>query len=115
MMTMLIPTVFPTQPIEFHSAAGDISMSCFPPAGPARTPAGSVVLVQFEVDGEIEDDIDWLAVERAGTELPATDCIRCGLIETERQRFEHLHVRDVSSLVDDAFDDDDARDAGLAR
>src|SRR5207244_1345613 len=79
------------------------------PASPER-----VYLVQLEVDGEVEDDVDGLAVERAGLESPLPDRVSCRLVETESERLEHGHVGDLAVFVDDALDDDDAGDARLA-
>src|SRR5688500_4618950 len=113
MMPITTTTDFPTKPISFQRCPRDISMMCFPPVDP-RPPANRIFLVQFEVDCEIEDDVHGRAVERARPELPAPDRVCRGLVETERQRLEHLHVRDISVLIDDALDDDDAGDAGFA-
>src|SRR5688500_14722531 len=114
MMPITTTTVFPMNPISFQRWPSDISMTKFPPRRPAAFRRAHP-LIQFEVDGEIENDVDRLPVERAGAELPPPDRVRRSLIETERQRLEDLHVRDVSVLVDDAFDDDDAGDPRLAR
>src|SRR5438876_6424238 len=111
MISMTITTAFAVVPIEVHSACGLISMIQFPPmsSGPRRK-----ISVQFEVDGQVKDDIHGLAVERTRFEFPAFHGIDGGLIESERQRLEDLNVRNVPALVDDALDDDDAGDASLA-
>src|SRR5687768_17877167 len=77
-----IPTLFPYTTL-FRSAPA-------PPASP-------VLLVQFEVDGEVEDEVDGLAVERTRLESPLLDCGRGGLIEAERQRLDRKSTRLNSS------------------
>src|SRR5687768_8082956 len=99
MMPITTTTDFPMKPISFQRWPTDISMTKFPPRRPAALRRAHL-LIQFEVDGQIEDDVHRLSVERAGAELPPPDRVCGSLIETERQRLEDLHVRDVSVLVD---------------
>ena len=47
-------------------------------------------LVEPEVDGEVEDDVDRFAVQRAGLEFPLLHGVDGCLIEAERQRLENL-------------------------
>src|SRR5688500_14045056 len=105
-------TVQPAAVISRNMCAISIGSSSSCAAGPPATP---VLLIQLEVDGEVEDDVDGLAVERTGFESPLLDRGSSGLIEAERQRLEDLDVADHTVLVDDALDDHDARDARLAR
>src|SRR5436853_7913172 len=92
-------------PIEVQSAVILISIAKFPPSNPAAS-RSRVVLVQFEVDGQIVQNVNRLTVERSRFELPSANRFHGGLIEAERQRLENVHVGDVPALVDGALDDD---------
>src|ERR1051325_10099900 len=72
-------------------------------------------LLQTEVDRQIEDDRDRLAIEGAGLELPTLDRVDGVLVEPHRQRLERARVGDVAVRVDDGLDDDQSFDAGFAR
>src|SRR4051812_18431502 len=109
-MTMTMPLA--AVDMETHNAPRLISMMQFPPND--LRPGRTFLLIQFEIDGEIEDDIDRLPVESTRPEFPAFDRIDRGLIETERQRLEDMDVGHVAIAADRALDDDDAGDAGLA-
>src|SRR5688500_7856702 len=101
---MVMTTAFPTNPISAHRWPHDISIeSSLLIPDPAMRGRFSDFLVQLEVDGEVEDDVDRLAVERARAEPPFLDCVRGGLVETERQRLEDLDVTHHTALVDDAL------------
>src|SRR4051794_5167607 len=113
MIAMRITIPLAGIPIDDHSAAGLISIAKFPPSNPAAS-RSRVVLVQFEVDGQIVQNVNRLTVERSRFELPSANRFHGGLVETERQRLENVHVGDVAALVDGALDDDDSGDARLA-
>src|SRR5881394_3712949 len=104
MMNMTITTALAPQDIDPKSACQLISMVQFPPKN-GRLGRKSV---QFEVDGEIEEHVDRLPVQRSRPKFPALDRFHRGLIEAERQRLEDVHVGDVAGLVDGALHDDDA-------
>src|SRR5438093_8692336 len=93
MINMRKTTLLAMLPIECHRAVGLISMMWFLHREVRRSAGPRVSLIQFEVDSQVEDDIDRLSVERSRFELPAPHCIDGSLIETERQRLEDLHVR----------------------
>src|SRR5437764_14924356 len=111
MMSMTTTTVLADQFIELKSAPRLISMVQFPPKAAGATGRKSV---QFEVDGEVEEDVHRLPIERPRFEFPAPDRFHRGLIESEGKRLEDMNVGHVAGLVDGPFDDDDAGDAGLA-
>src|SRR4051794_11508245 len=115
MMSMTTTTPWAIQDIDFQSTIGLISMTNFPPLRPGRGTGTPIFefLVQFELHREIEQNVDRLAVERAGPETPLSDCFDGRLVEAERQWFEHVHVDHFAGLVDGALQDDDAGDAGL--
>src|SRR3954447_10757451 len=108
-MTMTMPLA--ADDMETHNAPRLISMMQFPPNDlrPGRT-----FLIQFEIDREVEDDVDRLPVESTRLEFPAFDRIDGGLIETERQRLENMDVGHVAGLADRALHDHDAGDTSLA-
>src|SRR3954465_15551109 len=112
MMIITITMPLAAVDIETHNAPRLISMMQFPPND--RRP-GRMFLIQFEIDREIEDDIDRLPVESTRLEFPAFDRIDGGLIETERQRLEDMNLGDVAGFVDRAFDDDDSGDTRFPR
>src|SRR5215213_4585877 len=109
---MRMTTPLARGPIAFQSSTGFISMT--DSLHPFRSTPDPWFLVQLEIDGQVENDVDRLAVERAGPELPPFDRFRRGCVQAERQRLEDLHVGHVAVLVDDALNDDDAGDARLA-
>src|SRR5947199_201232 len=80
-------TVLADQFIELKSAPRLISMVQFPPKAAGATGRKSV---QFEVDGEVEEDVHRLPVERPRLEFPAPDRFHGRLVEAERQRLEHV-------------------------
>src|SRR5215213_11483654 len=51
--------------------------------------------LDLESDGEVVDDGDRLAVERAGLELPLADRFHGGVVEPHRQRLEHAQIGHV--------------------
>src|ERR1051325_7473166 len=85
--------------IDTQSELRLISIKQFPPL--TRPAAPDRFLIQFEVDREVEDDVDRLSVERAGFEFPLFHRLRGGLIEPERQRLEGLPGAHVAVLVVD--------------
>src|SRR2546430_14606875 len=84
MMNMTTTTAMAPPDIDLKSPCKLISMVQFPPKKrPARAGRKSV---QFEIDREVEEHVDRLAVQRAWFELPAADGPHCRPIETGGER-----------------------------
>src|SRR3954454_16465037 len=72
-------------------------------------------LIEPEVDGEIEQNVDLFSVQRAGLEFPLLHRVNGGLIEAERERLENGDVLHETVAPDDHLQDDDAADLRLPR
>src|SRR5258705_13038494 len=94
MTAMMTTTSSAGHDMDFSSAVKLMSITISLQLRPAGCAATLIFdfLVQFELHGEIEQNVDRLAVERAGLETPLSDCFDGRLVEAERQRLEHVHV-----------------------